>query len=67
MFKWIFIGNEKGKLHELGDVLAVARSIGKKVLKTHKAVDVLVLAGSPEFGWAAVVADSLAQAKQNET
>jgi len=63
LLKALVIGNEKGELQDVGDVLAVARSLGKQVFKTHKAVYVLRVWFDPELGWVAVVADSLAQAK----
>lgn len=66
MLKAVVIGDEQGKLQDVGDVLAVARSLGKQVFKTDKAVYVKRLFGPyPEIGWVAVVADSLAQAKEH--
>ena len=65
MLKAVVIGDEQGKLQDVGDVLAVARSLGKQVFKTDRAVYVRRLFFDPEIGWVAVVADSLAQAKEH--
>jgi hypothetical protein len=66
MLKAVVIADEKRKFEDVGDVLAVARSLGKQVFRTQKAVYVKRLFFDPEIGWVAVVADSLAQAKKNE-
>lgn len=64
MLKAVVVGDERGKFEDIGDVLAVARSLGKQVFKTREAVFVVRLYGPyPAIGWVAVVADSLAQAK----
>jgi hypothetical protein len=53
--KALIIRDDKGKFKDLGDVLAVARSEGKKLFKTHENIAVVRLLFDVEVGWIAVV------------
>ena len=60
--KALVIRDDKNKFKDLGDVLAVARSEGKKLFKTHENVFVVRLFFDVEVGWVAVVRFTLADA-----
>jgi len=60
--KALVIRDDKNKFKDLGDVLAVARSEGKKLFKTHENVFVVRLFFDVEVGWVAVVRFPLADA-----
>jgi hypothetical protein len=60
--KALVIRDDKNKFKDLGDVLAIARSEGKKLFKTHENVFVVRLFFDVEVGWIAVVRCSLADA-----
>jgi hypothetical protein len=53
--KALVIRDDKGKFKDLGDVLAVARSEGKRLFKTKENVLVVRLLFDVEVGWIAVV------------
>lgn len=53
--KALVIKDDKGKFKDVGDVLAVARSEGKKLFKTHESVLVVKMFYDGEVGWIAVV------------
>jgi hypothetical protein len=53
--KALVIKDDKGKFKDVGDVLAVARSEGKKLFKTHEGVLVVRVFFDGEVGWIAVV------------
>ncbi len=60
--KALVIRDDKGKFKDVGDVLAVARSEGKKLFKTHENVVVVRVFFDFEVGWIAVVRCPLADA-----
>jgi len=53
--KALVIRDDKGKFKDVGDVLAVARTEGKKLFKTHENVLVVRMFYEREVGWIAVV------------
>lgn len=53
--KALVIRDDKGKFKDVGDVLAVARSEGKKLFKTHESVLVVRMFYDGEVGWIAIV------------
>jgi uncharacterized protein YxjI len=53
--KALVIRDDKGKFKDVGDVLAVARSEGKRLFKTKENVLVVRLFFDVEVGWIAVV------------
>jgi hypothetical protein len=53
--KALVIRDDKGKFKDVGDVLAVARTEGKKLFKTHENVLVVRILYDGEVGWIAVV------------
>jgi hypothetical protein len=53
--KALVIRDDKGKFKDVGDVLAVARTEGKKLFKTHENVLVVRIFYDGEVGWIAVV------------
>ena len=53
--KALVIRDDKGKFKDVGDVLAVARSEGKKLFKTHENVYVIRVFFDWAVGWIAVV------------
>jgi hypothetical protein len=53
--KALVIRDDKGKFKDIGDVLAVARSEGKRLFKTKENISVVRLFFDVEVGWIAVV------------
>lgn len=53
--KALVIKDDKGKFKDVGDVLAVARSEGKKLFKTREGVLVVRMFYDGEVGWIVVV------------
>ncbi|MEM3697111.1 MAG: hypothetical protein QXQ94_06390 [Candidatus Bathyarchaeia archaeon] len=53
--KALIIRDDKEKFKDVGDVLAVARTEGKKLFKTHDNVLVVRVYYDGEVGWIAVV------------
>ena len=53
--KALVIRDDKSKFKDLGDVLAVARSEGKRLFKTSENVSVVRVFFDVEVGWIAVV------------
>jgi len=53
--KALVIRDDKHKFRDVGDVLAVARSEGKKLFRTGENVEVVRIYFDAEVGWIAVV------------
>ncbi len=53
--KALVIRDDKEKLKDIGDVLAIARSEGKRLFKTRENVSVVRLFFDVEVGWIAVI------------
>jgi hypothetical protein len=53
--KALVIRDDQRKFRDIGDVLAIARSEGKKLFKTHENIAVVRLFFDVEVGWIAVV------------
>jgi len=51
----LIIKDDRGKFKDLGDVLAVARTLGQKVFKTHENVSVKRIWHDPEYGYVVIV------------
>ena len=65
--KALVIRDDKSKFKDLGDVLAVARSEGKRLFKTSENVSVVRVFFDVEVGWIAVVRCPLADAGCSKT
>jgi len=55
MLKAIVIQDDKGKIEDLGDVLAIARAEGQKLFHTKRNVQVIRVFYDRDIGWVAVI------------